>query len=148
MRPSYVASQTRVLKSNLCKGFPRMPNDTNPTDSDGQSARQLAEDRYYSALDLMAEGHLEKAVDAYRAALSADPSFTEPMHGLVRALQDLQRYDEAVEVAKKIAEVDPDDVLAHTSLSVLYMKKGMIPEAEAEGAKARVLGWKQQLKKS
>ena len=25
--------------------------------------------------------------------------------------------------------------------------KGMIPEAEAEGAKARVLGWKQQLKK-
>jgi hypothetical protein len=27
------------------------------------------------------------------------------------------------------------------------MKKGMIPEAEAEGAKARVLGWKQQLKK-
>jgi hypothetical protein len=24
----------------------------------------------------------------------------------------------------------------------------MIPEAEAEGAKARVLGWKQQLKKS
>jgi hypothetical protein len=37
-------------------------------------------------------------------------------------------------------------VLAHTSLSVLYMKKGMIPEAEAESAKARVLGWKQQLK--
>ena len=33
------------------------------------------------------------------------------------------------------------------SLSVLYQKKGMIPEAEAEGAKARVLGWKQQLKK-
>jgi Flp pilus assembly protein TadD len=69
------------------------------------------------------------------------------MHGLVRALQDLQRYDEAIEAANKITEIDPDDVLAHTSLSVLYMKKGMIPEAEAEGAKARVLGWKQQLKK-
>jgi Tfp pilus assembly protein PilF len=50
-------------------------------------------------------------------------------------------------VAQRIAEIDPDDVLAHTSLSVLYQKKGMIPEAEAEGAKARVLGWKQQLKK-
>ena len=48
---------------------------------------------------------------------------------------------------QKITELDPDDVLAHTSLSVLYQKKGMIPEAEAEGAKARVLGWKQQLKK-
>ena len=49
---------------------------------------------------------------------------------------------------RRITELDPDDVLAHTSLSVLYQKKGMIPEAEAEGAKARVLGWKQQLKKS
>jgi tetratricopeptide (TPR) repeat protein len=136
-----------MLESSLRKGFPRMVDESIPTNNDRENARQLAEDRYYSALDLMAEGHLEKAVDAYREALAADPSFTEPMHGLVRALQDLQRYDEAIEAAQKIAEVDPDDVLAHTSLSVLYMKKGMIPEAEAEGAKARVLGWKQQLKK-
>jgi hypothetical protein len=44
-------------------------------------------------------------------------------------------------------QIDPDDILAHTSLSILYQKKGMVPEAEAEGNKARVLGWKQQLKK-
>lgn len=111
------------------------------------NARQKAEDMYYAALDLMAEGKLEEAVASYRESLAADPSFTEAMHGLARALQDLQRYDEAIAVAQRIAEVDPDDVLAHTSLSVLYQKKGMIPEAEAEGAKARVLGWKQQLKK-
>lgn len=112
------------------------------------NARQKAEDLYYSALDLMGNGDLEKAVAAYRESLAADPSFTEAMHGLARALQDLQRYDEAIAVALRIAELDPDDVLAHTSLSVLYQKKGMIAEAEAEGAKARVLGWKQQLKKS
>ncbi len=110
--------------------------------------RNKAEDLYYSGLDLMAEGELEKAVAAYRKSLEADPTFTETMHGLARALQDLERLDEAIEVAKRIAELDPDDVLAHTSLSVLYQKKGMIDEAEAEGAKARVLGWKQQLKKS
>jgi tetratricopeptide (TPR) repeat protein len=110
-------------------------------------ARQLAEDHYYAALDLMADGQLEKAVEAYQESIKTDPTFTEAMHGLARAFQDLQRYDEAIEVANKIAEIDPDDVLAHTSLSVLYQKKGMIPEAEAEGAKARVLGWKQQLKK-
>jgi tetratricopeptide (TPR) repeat protein len=111
-------------------------------------ARQKAEDVYYSALDLMAEGQLEKAVAGYQEAIHIDPTFTEAMHGLARALQDLERFDEAIEVAKKIAEIDADDVLAHTSLSVLYQKKGMIPEAEAEGAKARVLGWKQQLKQS
>jgi len=110
--------------------------------------RQKAEDHYYAALDLMADGKLEEAVAAYRESLAVDPDFTEAMHGLARALQDLQRYDEAIAVAQKMAELDPDDVLAHTSLSVLYQKKGMIPEAEAEGAKARVLGWKKQLKKS
>jgi len=111
-------------------------------------ARQQAEDHYYAALDLMANGDLEQSVAAYRESLNADPTFTEAMHGLARALQDLERYDDAITVARQIAEVDPDDVLAHTSLSVLYQKKGMIPEAEAEGAKARVLGWKQQLKKN
>jgi tetratricopeptide (TPR) repeat protein len=120
-----------------------MPDESNLQND----ARQKAEDFYYSALDLMAEGQSEGAVNAYREAIAADPTFTEAMHGLARVLQDLERYDEAIPVAQRIAEIDPDDVLAHTSLSVLYQKKGMIAEAEAEAAKARVLGWKQQLKK-
>ena len=108
--------------------------------------RQKAEDHYYAALDLVAEGQQEQALAEYEKSLAADPGFTEAMHGMARALQDLNRLDEAIAVAKRIAELDPDDVLAHTSLSVLYQKKGMIPEAEAEGNKARILGWKQQLK--
>ena len=112
------------------------------------NSRQKAEDHYYAALDLVSEGEQERAVAEYQKSLDADPSFTEAMHGLARALQDLNRLDEAIAVANRIAEIDPDDVLAHTSLSVLYQKKGMIPEAEAEGNKARILGWKQQLKKT
>jgi tetratricopeptide (TPR) repeat protein len=131
-----------MLESNLRRLRPAMPDD-----NARHKAREQAEDHYFAALDLMAEGNLEKSVEAYRQAISVDPTFTEAMHGLARALQDLERYDEAIAVAQRIAEIDPDDVLAHTSLSVLYQKKGMIAEAEAEGAKARVLGWKQQLKK-
>ena len=112
------------------------------------NARQKAEDHYYTALDLVSEGEQERALAEYEKSLAADPTFVEAMHGMARVLQDLNRLDEAIAVAQRIAEVDPDDVLAHTSLSVLYQKKGMIPEAEAEGNKARVLGWKQQLKKS
>ena len=112
-----------------------------------ENTRQRAEDHYYAALDLVADGAPERAVEEYLKSLEADPTFTEAMHGLARVLQNLDRLDEALAVANKIAELDPDDVLAHTSLSVLYQKKGMIPEAEAEGNKARVLGWKQQLKK-
>lgn len=110
-------------------------------------ARQKAEDHYYAALDLFAEGHHDGALAEYRKALDADPAYTEAMHGMVRALQDLNRLDEALAIANDIVELDPDDVLAHTSLSMIYQKKGMIPEAEAEGNKARVLGWKQQLKR-
>jgi Flp pilus assembly protein TadD len=112
----------------------------------GENARATAEHHYYAALDLFAEGHHEQAVEEYTKSLTADPTYTEAMHGLARALQDLGRLDEAIAVARRIAELDPDDVLAHTSLSVLYQRKGMIPEAEAEGNKARILGWKQQLK--
>jgi tetratricopeptide (TPR) repeat protein len=110
--------------------------------------RQKAEDHYYAALDLVAEGEHQRALAEYEKSLEADPGFTEALHGMSRALQDLNRLDEAIAAAKRIAEIDPDDVLAHTSLSVLYQKKGMIPEAEAEGNKARILGWKQQLKKN
>ena len=112
------------------------------------SDRQKAEDHYFTALDLMSEGKLDAALAEYDNSLATDPTYTEAMHGMARVLQDLNRLDEAIAVATRIAELDPDDVLAHTSLSVLYQKKGMVPEAEAEGNKARILGWKQQLKKS
>ena len=116
-------------------------DDRTPEDS-----RRLAEDHYYSALDLMAEGDPTKAVEEFKLSLASDPIFTDALHGLSRALQDLNHFDEAIEVAQRIAQLDPDDVLAHTSLSILYQKKGMIPEAEAEANKARILGWKHQLK--
>jgi tetratricopeptide (TPR) repeat protein len=109
--------------------------------------RKQAEDHYYAALDHFAEDDHEHALEEYRQSVAADPTFTEALHGMARTLQDLDRFDEAIEVAKKITEIDPDDILAHTSLSVLYQKKGMVPEAEAEANVARVLGWKQQLKK-
>ena len=109
-------------------------------------ARQLAEDHYYAALDLVGEGDDAQAIEQYQRSLAADPTFTEAMHGLSRALQNLNRLDEAIAVANRISELDPDDVLAHTSLSILYQKKGMVPEAEAEANTARILGWKHHLK--
>jgi Flp pilus assembly protein TadD len=112
-----------------------------------EANRQKAEDHYYAALDLVAEGEQEAALAEYQKSIAADFTFTEALHGMARTLQQLDRLDEAVTAAKRISELDPDDVLAHTSLSVLYQKKGMIPEAEAEANKARILGWKQQLKK-
>jgi hypothetical protein len=51
-----------------------------------------------------------------------------------------------LEAAKRLCELTPDDVLAHTTLSRIYQAAGMVPEAEAAGAQARILDWKRQLK--
>ena len=94
----------------------------------------------------MPKGGMPRPSPSTRPPIAEDGSFLDAMHGLARVLQDTEQYDKAIAVASRIAELDPDDVLAHTSLSILYQRKGMVPEAEAEAAKARVLGWKQQLK--
>lgn len=107
--------------------------------------RIQAEDHYYAGIDHFAEGRYQQAIQEYRRALAIDPNFADAMHGLTRVLQDLERYDEAIDVATKLTQSNPDDILAHTSLSVLFQKKGMITEAEAEANKARIMGWKKQL---
>ncbi len=112
-----------------------------------RTPREIAEDHYYAAIDFYADGRHEDAVSEYNRSIAADPTYTEAMHGLARVLQDMERYDEAIATAQRIAELDKNDILAHTSLSILYQKKNMIPEEEEEANKARILGWKQQLKK-
>ena len=105
-----------------------------------------AEDFYYAAIDLFSDGRLEEAATSYKRALEIDPTYTDAMHGLSRALQDLGQFDEAIEVSKRIAEIDPEDILAYTSLSILYQHKGLVPEAEEWSTKAKLLGWKKELK--
>jgi tetratricopeptide (TPR) repeat protein len=136
---SIAAGRGRIGGYRIMLNSPRMSM-TN------EASRQAAEDRYYAALDHYAEGRLAEAISDYEAAIATDPTFLDAMHGLARAYQDAEQYDNAIAVANRITELDPDDVLAHTSLSILYQRKGMVPEAEVEANKARVLGWKLQLK--
>ena len=104
------------------------------------------EQLYDEAVDLYADEKYDEAIVAYRKALEVDPKFTDAVHGMAMCYQAKGDLDMAIEVTKKHIAQDPEDILAFTNLSMFYQKKGMIPEAEAEGNKARVLGWKQQLK--
>jgi tetratricopeptide (TPR) repeat protein len=110
--------------------------------------KQQAEDHYYNALDLFAEGRQDEAVAEYEKCLALDPCHSEALHGLARVYQDANRLEDSIAVSKRLVELNPDDILAHTSLSIAYQKKGMIPEAEAAANQARILGWKQQLRES
>jgi len=103
------------------------------------------EDLYDGAIDLFGEGKLEEAVAKYKEAIALDPGFADAWHGLAMAYNELGQHQGAIEAGKKLCELTPDDILAHTSLSRFYQAAGMVPEAEAEGAKARMLDWKRQL---
>ena len=113
---------------------------------DGGNGRNRAEQHFLAALEMFAAGEQQRAIAEYQLCLAADPGFTDAMHGLVRIYQDLEQIEDAIAAARRITETDAEDVLAHTSLSILYQKKGMVPEAEAEANKARILGWKHQLR--
>lgn len=104
------------------------------------------EQLYDEAVDLFGDGKLEEAIAKYREALATDPAYVDAWHGLAMAYNELGRHAEAIEAGKRLCELAPEDVLAHTSLSRFYQAAGMVPEAEAEGGKARMLDWKRQLK--
>jgi Flp pilus assembly protein TadD len=110
--------------------------------------RQLAEQRYDEGIDALAADNFTTAISSFREAIKLDPTFLDARHGLIRALQDAGQFDEAITAAQQLAADDPDDVLAHTRLSILYQHKGMIAEAEAESARAKILGWKAELSQS
>lgn len=50
----------------------------------------------------------EAAVDSYRKALAADPTFKEAYYNLGRTLMSLQRYEEALAVMDDHLKVEPD----------------------------------------
>jgi Tfp pilus assembly protein PilF len=111
------------------------------------SHSSTAEDLYHEGLNRLAEGDAAGAAQKLRDCLAVDPGMLDAMHGLIRALQEQGELDAAIAVARQLLQLDPDEVLAHTSLSILYQHKGMIPEAEAEALQAKLLGWKKHLQR-
>jgi tetratricopeptide (TPR) repeat protein len=104
-----------------------------------------AESLSQRGLDLLAAGSPAQAVQAFRAAISADPIFYEAHHGLIRALRDAGQLEQSVAAALALSALTPSDPLAHTALSISLQVAGHVPEAESAAARARILEWKIQL---
>ena len=110
-----------------------------------RSAAEIDE-LFDAALDCMERGDSAGAVTQFEAVLQRNGSHVEARHGLIRALEDAGRVDDALAAVQSLITADPDDVLAQTRLSMIFQRKGMIAEAEAAAAKAKILGWKQELR--
>ncbi len=103
------------------------------------------EELYDRAVDCVAEGNLDEAITHYHEAVGLDPAFADAWEGLSMALADKEQWAEAIDAAKKVVELTPDEQLGYTNVSRIYQRAGDVPEAEAWAAKARVLDWKRQL---
>ncbi len=100
---------------------------------------------YDQAYDLLCDGNTDEAIAAYQAIITLDPNHTEAVHDLAHAYADGGNLDEAIVTARRLTELTPDDPMGFTLLSRFYQQKDMVPEAEAEATKARMLDWKRQL---
>ena len=105
------------------------------------------EDLYDSAVDLFGEGRIDEAIAVYREALGLDPDYVDALHGLAMAYSSTENYEDAIAVGKRICQLMPGDVLAHSSLSTLFQRQGKTADAEAERVMARrLLGWERNRK--
>ncbi len=103
-------------------------------------------EHYKQGLGLYGQHKNEEAAEQFRKALELKPDWLDAMHALATAQSKLGRHDEALATIARVIELDPDDAFAYTSQSIFLQRKGLIPEAEAASAKARMAAWKKELK--
>jgi tetratricopeptide (TPR) repeat protein len=70
--------------------------------------------------ECLGDDNLDEAINLYNKALELDPQYQDALHGLGMAFLNHGKLEEAAQTARRLIEIDNDDVLAHTSLSMIY----------------------------
>ena len=94
---------------------------------------------YRRGFDHFANDRLAEAIVLFREALAKDPGLAIAWNGLSLAFRQQGDLDAAIEAGRRLIELEPDDPLSHTNLSILFQRKGLISEAEEEKAIAMQL---------
>jgi tetratricopeptide (TPR) repeat protein len=103
------------------------------------SAPDSVQDLFDDANGHLALGELDEAIQFYRRCVALDPSFFDGWHALGMALLKTDQIKEAIGCGLQAVTLSPNDLLAWTGLSQMYVRDGNIPEAEAAKGNARIL---------
>lgn len=103
------------------------------------------EELFYQGTDLHGERKYEEAMRMFDACLAKDSCYKDAILGKAMCYLAQENYEEAICLGRRLVEIDPDDILSYTNLSMFYQRAGMIELAEEAGARARVLDWKRRL---
>ena len=87
----------------------------------------------------LAMGELDHAEACYRKSTELDDNFFDGWQALAMTLLKLEKVKEAIGCGIKATMLEPNDLLAWTGLSQMYIRDGQIAEAEHAKGNARIL---------
>jgi tetratricopeptide (TPR) repeat protein len=90
----------------------------------------------------LSTGELEQALNGLRRILEQDPEYFDAQLALGLVYSRMGDHAAAIREGHKAERLRPDEPLAHTNLSLFYLKAGNQAAAEHHAARARIASWK------
>ena len=81
------------------------------------------EQRYDEAIELQQQGKLDEAVGRLQALVADHPDYALAHAALSAFYGKLGRHDEAIEHAKKVCELEPDDSFSFMAMSLICQRR-------------------------
>lgn len=106
--------------------------------------------QFMQALAARRKGDAKAACEVLEAILADDPNHSDSIEVLAMLLSeagDPGQIERAIELTGRLVELQPDSIMAHANMSRFHMLLGDKETAEEWQSKARVLGWKDELRR-
>jgi tetratricopeptide (TPR) repeat protein len=103
------------------------------------------QERYDEAMFAFSQDDYDSAIAGLKAVLDEDPTHFDAQLSLGMAFYRKGDYATAIAEGHKAEKLKPHEQLAHTNLSLFYMKSGDKKTAEHHGLQARIASWKENL---
>jgi len=105
-----------------------------------QAPEDHAQELYDRAVERFAADEEAEATVLLERAVAVCPVFADAYESLGVILGRMGRFEEALDWMRRLLEIDPASVMAHTNASLYLMRLGRIEEAEREKALAASAG--------
>ena len=92
---------------------------------------------YDEAIKMQQEGNLEGAVGKLQELAGQAPDYALAHSALSVFLSKMEKYDDAIEHARRVCELEPEDPFSFVALSLVCQQAGRIMEAEQAMMQAR-----------
>lgn len=89
-----------------------------------------ADELYDQAIEVQQAGDLEGAIARLRELLAQHPDYALAHGALSVFYTKLEKFDEAIQHAQRVCELEPEDPFSFVALSLVCQKAGRIADAE------------------